>query len=142
MAKSKREQIVGAVVAAIDAALPNADVERDADAPQRVTSDGWVIIRDGDPGTPEVTLGRSTYFHTHQVHVEVYAPDNATRDALMQAIEAAIRADETLGGLVAVSEVRLAPEDSLQTQVAEGAAPIRAALLYIEVNFQSTTALT
>lgn len=142
MAKSKREQIVEAVVSILTAALPLANVERDGDAPERVGTGGWAVIRDGDPGTPEVTIGRGAYFHTQQIHVEVYAPTNETRDSLMQSIEAAIRADETLGGLAAVSEVRLAPEDALQTQVSEGAAAIRAALLYVDADFQSSTALT
>lgn len=142
MAKSRREQIIDSLVPIITIGLPGSTVKRDGDTPERTGPDGLVVIRDGDPGTPEVTIGRGAYFHTQQIHVEVYAQTNEIRDSLMQSIEAAIRADETLGGLAAVSEVRLAPEDALQTQVSEGAAAIRAALLYIEVCFQSSTALT
>lgn len=142
MAKSKREQIVEAVVSAIAAALPLADVERDGDTADRVTTFGRVVVRDGEIGSPEITLGRGAYFYDMRIHAEVYAQTNETRDAIMQAIEASVSADETFGGLAIVSDVLLAPDDSLQTQVSDGAAAIRAALLYVEVTFQSSTALT
>jgi hypothetical protein len=52
---SKREQVLDAIVALITAAVPEAKVERNLAKPERIPSSGLVIIRNGDPGEPEIT---------------------------------------------------------------------------------------
>jgi len=58
---SKREQVIEAIVALVDAALPAAKVERNAAKPERIPPGGLVIVRDSDPGEPEVILSPLTY---------------------------------------------------------------------------------
>ncbi len=102
---SKREQVLDAVVALIDAALPAAKVERNAPKPERIPPGGLVIVRDGDPGEPEVLLSPLMYLYTHRVPLEVAARESGAQsreqalDAMLVAIGAAVAADRTLGGL-------------------------------------------
>jgi hypothetical protein len=102
---SRREEVLNAVKALIAAALPGAKVERNAAKPERIPSGGLVIIRDGDPGDPEVTLSPLTYIYTHPIPVEIaiLASGVLTReqalDAALMEIGEAVEADRTLGGL-------------------------------------------
>lgn len=102
---SKREQVIDALVALIDAALPAAKVERNAAKPERIPPGGLAIVRDGDPGEPEVLLSPLTYLYTHRIPVEIAARESGAQsreqalDAMLAAIGAAVVADRTLGGL-------------------------------------------
>jgi hypothetical protein len=102
---SKREQVIEAVVALIDAALPAAKVERNAAKPERIPPGGLAIVRDGDPGEPDVLLSPLTYLYTHRVPIEIAARESGPQsreqvlDAMLAAIGAAVAADRTLGGL-------------------------------------------
>ncbi|HVY21177.1 MAG TPA: hypothetical protein VHA70_14005 [Bauldia sp.] len=102
---SRREEVLNAVKALIAAALPGAKVERNAAKPERIPSGGLVIIRDGDPGDPEVTLSPLTYIYTHRIPIEIAVLAAApltreqTLDATLIAIGEAVEADRTLGGL-------------------------------------------
>ena len=102
---SKREQVVAAVKTLVATALPLAEVKRNAAKPERIPPGGLVIIRDGDPGEPEVLLSPLTYSYSHHVVIEIaaYASDALTReqviDQMLGAIGAAVMADRTLGGL-------------------------------------------
>ena len=102
---SKREQVLDAVAALIDAALPAAKVERNAAKPERIPPGGLAIVRDGDPGEPEVLLSPLTYLYTHRIPLEIAARESGSQsreqvlDAMLAAIGAAVAADRTLGGL-------------------------------------------
>jgi hypothetical protein len=73
--------------------------------PERVPASGLIILRDGDPGDPEVLLSPLLYLYDHRAEIEVVvqAGDPATRDAaldtVLASIGAAFAADRTLGGL-------------------------------------------
>jgi hypothetical protein len=64
-----------------------------------------VIIRDGDPGEPEVILSPLVCIYTHRIPIEVAAYENSSKtreqvlDEILGAIGAAVIADRTLGGL-------------------------------------------
>ncbi len=102
---SKREQVIEAVVALVATALPAAKVERNAAKPERIPSGGLVIVRDGDPGEPEVMFSPLTYLYTHRVPLEIAARESGPQsreqvlDTMLAAIGAAVAADRTLGGL-------------------------------------------
>ncbi len=102
---SKREQVVEAIVALLVAALPAAKVERNAAKPERIPPGGLVIVRDGDPGEPEVLLSPLTYLYTHRIALEIAARESGSQsreqalDAMLAAVGAAVAADRTLGGL-------------------------------------------
>ena len=80
-----------------------ATVLRDEVLPERIPPAGLVILRDGQPGEPEVTLSPLRYHFQHRAELEVIvqaANDRATAfDSLIAAIGTALAADRTLGGL-------------------------------------------
>ena len=102
---SRREQVLGAVHALIASALPSAEVKRNLAKPERVPPGGLVIVRDGDPGEPEVTLSPLTYIYAHRIPIEIAAYETAnearehTLDDMLAAIGGAVGSNRTLGGL-------------------------------------------
>lgn len=102
---SRRELVLNGVKALVAAALPNAEVVRNRSKPARIGPGGTVVIRDGEPGEPDVTLSPLTYAYSHRIGLEVaaYESGEGTReqvlDTMLQAIGTAVAADPTLGGL-------------------------------------------
>jgi hypothetical protein len=134
---SKREQVLAALFAQLETGLP-ATVRRNEALPERVPAEGFVILRDGDPGEPDVTLNPRTEFYQHRVELEAVvtrAPDgsgDAALDALIESIAAALAPDPSLGGLA--ENLRLgAPETGMLA--IEGAAPIVTARLDLTVEY-------
>jgi hypothetical protein len=117
---SRREEVLEAVRAMIAVALPAAKVERNAAKPERIPAGGLVIIRDGDPGDPEVLLSPLTYLYTHRIPVEiavVSAPPLSREqvlDGTLRAIGAAVDASRTLGGLCDFVEPEAPSTDDLE----------------------------
>ena len=134
---SKREQVLAALFAQLETGLP-ATVRRNEALPERVPAEGLVILRDGDPGEPDVTLNPRTEFYQHRVELEALMIQpradggEAALDTLVQEIGTALALDPSLGGLV--ENLRLgAPE--IGTLAIEGAAPIRTARLILTVEY-------
>jgi hypothetical protein len=125
---SKREQVIEAVVALVSAALPAAKVERNAAKPECIPPGGLVIVRDGDPGEPEVLLSPLTYLYTHRVPLEIAVRESGAQareqvlDAMLAAIGAAVAADRTLGGLCEFVEAEAPATADIE---ASGAQPVR-----------------
>jgi|SRR5581483_3564090 len=117
---SRREEVLEAVRTLIATALPAAKVERNAAKPERIPSGGLVIIRDGDPGDPDVTLSPLTYIYTHRIPIEiaVLAAAPVTReqtlDEVLRAIGEAVELDRTLGGLCDFMEPEAPSTDDLE----------------------------
>ena len=134
---SKREQVLAALFARFAAEL-SATVRRNEALPERVPAEGLLIMRDGDPGEPDVTLNPRTEFYRHRVELEALvtrAADSGGEEVLDELIEniaAAVSADPSLGGLA--ENLRLGPPDT-GTLVIEGAAPILAARLIVTVEY-------
>ena len=141
---SRREQILAVLLAVIETQLA-ATVRRNEVLPERVPAAGLVILRDGDPGEPDVTLNPRTEFYSHRVEIEVYMPRDpagggeAALDALLGAIGAALRIDLSLGGL-AENLTASAPETG--ALAIEGAAPILTARLVVTVEYLVSDPLT
>ena len=141
---SFREAILAAIFATLDSALP-ATVRRNEVMPERVPAEGLVILRDGDPGEPDVTLNPRTEFYSHRVEFEAYVPRDtdgggeAALDALLGAIGTALRIDPSLGGL-AENLIPSAPETG--ALAIEGAAPILTARLVVTVEYLVSDPLT
>jgi hypothetical protein len=93
------------VLAALHAQLQSlaALVLRDEVLPERIPASGVIILRDGQPGEPEVTLSPLRYHYQHRAELEVVvqAPNGreSAFDTLITAIGAALEADRKLGGL-------------------------------------------
>ena len=138
---SKRETILTALhmrLMTLAAPVLRGDV-----LPERVSATGLIILRDGKPGDPEVTLSPLTYFYEHRAELEVVIQAGTGRDALFDAltsdIGAALAADRTLGGLCDWVEAE-APEP-VDLPI-EGAAALKAAVITIVLHYATTDPLT
>ena len=104
--------------------------------PERIPATGLIILRDGKPGEPEVTLSPLTYFYEHRAELEVVIQAGNGRDALFDALTASIGAalavDRTLGGLCDWVEAE-APEP-VDLPI-EGAASLKAAVISIVLHY-------
>lgn len=141
---SRREQIL-AVLAAVLAGQLAAPVRRNEVLPEKVSAAGLVILRDGEPGEPDITLNPRTEFYAHRVELEVYVPRDpsgggeAALDQLLGAIGAALRVDETLGGL-AENLTPSAPETG--ALALEGAPPMLTARIIVTIEYLVSNPLT
>ena len=112
--------------------IPGPAVMRNVDRPEGVPPGGLLILRDGERQEEDHTLSPHQVAVDHGAEVEVFAPDEATRDALAEAVRAAVAEDRTLGGTVEHASV-----SSRQDQLAafEGAEAVRASLLTVTLCF-------
>ena len=112
---------------------------RDDVLPERIPASGLIILRDGQPGTPEVTLSPLRYHYQHRAELEVVvqAPTGraSTFDTLIAAIGAELEADRTLGGLCDWVE----PEAPASVDLPiEGAAALKAAVITVVLHYTTT----
>ena len=134
---SRREQVLAALVQRLQSGL-TATVRRNEVLPEKVPAAGLVILRDGDPGEPDVTLNPRTAFYSHRVELELFVMQPTASggetllDALIADVHAALAPDPSLGGL-AENLVVTAPETGVLA--VEGAAPILTARLTIIVDY-------
>ena len=131
---SKRETVLAALHARLQTLT--APVLRGEVLPERIPSTGLIILRDGKPGDPEVTLSPLTYFYEHRAELEVVIQSGTGRDALFDALAASIGAalatNRTLGGLCDWVEAE-APEP-VDLPI-EGAAALKAAVITIVLHY-------
>ncbi len=141
---SKREQVLSALFDRLRS-VGGAIVKRNECLPQTVPARGLVMLRDGDPGGPDVTLNPRTEFYSHAVELEVFVaqPVNGggeqDLDALLVQMGAALAADRGLGGL-AENLYWSAPE--ISALAIEGAAPILTARLTVTIEYLVSDPLT
>ena len=131
-----RETILAALQARLSA-LPAAALRGDV-LPERVPAAGLVILRDGEPGDPEVTLSPLRYHYQHRAEIEAVVQGtarDAAFDTLCASIGAAVAADRTLGGHCNWVEAEAPRPVDLAV---EGAASLKAAV--IPVVLHSSTA--
>lgn len=140
---TRREEVLAALFARLQA-MPGAIVNREEPLPEKVPAAGLVILRDGDPGEPEVLLSPLTYLWQHQTEIEVVvqqAPaDDATRtlDSLLAEIGSALAADRTLGGLADWVEWGAPRTRDLAI---DGAAGLKAAVVTVTLHYASSDPL-
>jgi hypothetical protein len=141
---SRREDILTLLFSTLESALA-ANVRRNEVLPEKVPAAGLVILRDGDPGEPDVTLNPRTEFYAHRVELEVYVPNDPTGggeaalDALLGSIGMALRIDPSLGSL-AENLTPSAPETG--ALAIEGAVPVLTARLVVTVEYLVSDPLT
>jgi len=135
-----RETILQALLAALQT-VPNANVLREEVLPERVPTGGLIILRDGDPGSPEVLISPLSYAYDHRAEIEVIvqrktsSARSAGFDTLVQAIGTVISTNRTLGGLC--DWVEAAAPKPVDLPV-EGGEALKAAI--IEITLIYTTA--
>lgn len=137
---SKREEALDALLA-VAAGVTGAEARRGGELPTRPPAGGLLIVRDGIPGEPEVTLSPLIYEYRHRAEIEIIVQPAAGSDAdnvlddLIVRLGAVIDIDRTLGGVVLWAEPG-APETEDLTL--EGVAAIRAAVVPVELTYITT----
>ncbi|MCB2130475.1 MAG: acyl-CoA transferase [Rhodobacteraceae bacterium] len=112
---------------------------RDEVLPERIPAAGLIILRDGQPGEPEVTLSPLRYHYQHRAELEVVVQAGTGRastfDDLIAAIGTALETDRTLGGLCDWVE----PEAPASVDLpVEGAAALKAAMITLNLHYTTT----
>lgn len=143
MPESKREQVLGALFDVLGSALPaGVSLLRNAVLPERIAVAGLLILRDGDPGEPAVTLSPIRYHYQHRAELEAMVQSATDRDAAFDALAAgvgaALAADHTLGGLCDWVEAEAPHPVDLAV---DGAAALKAAVITIVLHYASADPL-
>ena len=137
--ETKRETILAALYARL-MALPATGLRGDV-LPERVPAAGLLILRDGEPGEPEVTLSPLRYHYQHRAEIEAVV-QGATRDAafdtICSSIGASIAADRTLGGLCDWVEAEAPRPVDLAV---DGAASLKAAVIPVVLHYSTADPL-
>jgi hypothetical protein len=111
--------------------------------PERVPAQGLLILRDGEPGEPEVTLSPLRYHYQHRAEIEAVVQGTNDRDAAFDAlcasIGAALAADRTLGGLCDWVEAEAPQPVDLPV---EGAAGLKAAVIPVVLHYSTADPLS
>ena len=135
---SGREQVLSALFDQLQI-VSGATVRRNEALPVSVPAGGLVILRDGDPGEPDVTLNPRTEFYSHRAEIEAFVTQPAgggggedALDALLEQIGAVLAIDRSLGGL---SENLLCSAPVTDVMAIEGAAPILTARIAVTIDY-------
>lgn len=106
---TRRLDVIAAVAALVQATFPTAEVlclDNEAEMPNRIGDSGMVIVREGEPGDPQIDLSPPTYNYDHLIPVQVIARGDGVLsakqvvDQLVGLLSPVIAANRTLGGLV------------------------------------------
>lgn len=141
---SHRETILVALFETLRSTL-TASVRRNEALPEKVPSTGLVVLRDGEPGEPEVLLSPVSYLWRHRAPLDVMvgggtqAERDAALDVLLTATGAALEQDRTLGGLVDWLEIG---SPSFETVPIEGAAPVKGAVVPVILHYETSSPLS
>ncbi len=134
-----RETILTALytrISALSATALRGDV-----LPERVPVAGLLILRDGEPGEPEVTLSPLRYHYQHRAEIEAVvqgAARDAAFDTLCASIGVALAADRTLGGICDWVEAEAPQPVDLPV---EGAASLKAAVIPVILHYSTADPL-
>lgn len=142
---SRRLDVLKAMLAMIEAALPGADIKFGAAFPERIPANGLAILGEGSLTEIDVTLSPLTYQYQLRAPLELaaYASGVTTSsdalDTMMMAIGAGIQSNRTLGGLVDWLEAEPpSPDDLAQL----GAKPAKGTILMLVSEFETANPLT
>jgi hypothetical protein len=136
---TSRETILTALHARLSTLLATA--LRGEVLPERVPAAGLLILRDGEPGEPDVTLSPLRYHYQHRAEIEAVvqgADRDVAFDALCASIGEVIAADRTLGGLCDWVEAEAPQPVDLPV---EGAASLKAAVIRVSLFYTTSDPL-
>jgi hypothetical protein len=140
---SKAEDILNELTARL--MTTGAKVERNSVIPEKIPHDGLIIVRDGEPGEPDRTLGGySNTFYSHAIPVEIFIERahtderDAVFDTLLEEVGDLLEADLTLGGK-AFGLLYGRPE--IVTEPIVGAQSVKSATLTLTVDYEAASPL-
>jgi hypothetical protein len=136
----QRETILAALHALLQA--QPASVLRGEVLLERIPAAGLLILRDGEPGEPAVTLSPLRYHFQHRAELEAVVQAATARDAAFDSLAAGVgallSADRTLRGLCDWVEADAPRPVDLPV---EGAASLKAAVIPIVLHYASADPL-
>ena len=141
---SKREQALAGLFLCLKDNVTGLSVLRNEPLPTKVSAEGLLILRDGDPGEPEVTLSPTRYHYQHRAEIEALvqhgeqAQRDAALDALLETLAQALDGQTNLGGLV--DYLHIETPDFLSETV-EGAPTIKAAVVPVILEYSTSNPL-
>lgn len=141
---SKREQALEGLFLCLKDNVTGLSVLRNEPLPTKVPADGLIILRDGDPGEPEVTLSPTRYHYQHRAEIEVLvqhgdpAQCDTALDTLLETVAQALDGQTSLGSLV--DYLHIETPDFLSETV-EGAPTIKAAVVPIILEYSTSNPL-
>ena len=135
-----RENILTALHARLQSLA--ATVLRDEVLPERIPPAGLIILRDGQPGEPEVTLSPLRYHYQHRAELEVIVQASGNRatafDVLIASIGTALATDRTFGGLCDWVEAEAPASVDLPV---DGAVSLKAAVITVVLHYTTADPL-
>lgn len=144
---SKRETALCALDTVLNNITGRKVGKRNQDFPDTVPAGGLFILRDGDAGEPEITLGVKQYTFTHYAEVDALVQRGKTEDRdtlmdeLLQDLDSAISADPTLGGAVEYARAE-APADDDELVDLEGGANLKGVVVPVMLIYTTTSPLS
>ena len=132
---SARETILAALYARLSM-LPARALRGDV-LPERIPTEGLLILRDGEPGEPEVTLSPLRYHYQHRAEIEAVVQGvdrDVGFDILCASVGAALAEDRTLGGLCDWVEAEAPQPVDLPV---DGGTSLKAALITIVLQYST-----
>ena len=135
-----RETILAALLARLQSLA--ATVLRDEVLPERIPPAGLIILRDGQPGEPEITMSPLRYHFQHRAELEVIVQTPGNRatafDLLIASIGTVLAIDRALGGLCDWVEAEAPASVDLPV---DGAVPLKAAIVNIVLHYSTSNPL-
>ncbi|QDC11277.1 acyl-CoA transferase [Oceanicola sp. D3] len=122
-------------------AISGPAAERNLVLPEDVPDGGLLILRDGDPGEPEIAMSPLSYHYAHAAELEIFvqgSTNDAAFDALKVAVGTAIAADRTLGGLCDWVEAGAPAPSELPSP---GTYPVKAAVITVTLSYATSDPL-
>lgn len=141
---SIREQALRGLFLCLKDNVTGPSVLRNDPLPTKVPAEGLFILREGDPGEPEVTLSPPRYHYQHRVEIEalVQHAEQVQRDLalddLLGVLAQALEGQTNLGGFV--DYLHIETPDFLSETV-EGAPTIKAAVVPVILEYSTTNPL-
>jgi hypothetical protein len=136
---TRREAVLAALQARLST-LP-ATALRGEVLPERVPAEGLLILRDGEPGEPEVSLSPLAYHYQHRAEIEAVvqgAARDAAFDTLCASVGVALADDRTLGGFCDWVEAEAPRPVDLPV---DGSASLKAAVLPVILHYTTADPL-
>lgn len=137
---SRSEQVLAALAVLLTGGAWT--FERNNRLPEDIPPGGLLILHDGEPGEPEVSMSPLTYYYEHRAEIDVFVRTEEHRDAAFDAVKVAIgrliTANRTLGGLCDWIEAEAPAQTDLPLPAAEG---IKAAIITVVLHYTTTDPL-
>lgn len=143
---SKKEDVLNGIKDLISGVVDNTKVFRNLAIPETIPDNGLIIIRDGDPGEPDIPLGGFTNaYYQHDAEIEILVGNATTTErdevynTLVEKIGEALDSNRTLSGLIFGMTFG---QPSPSTEYIEGAPDLKIGILTVTLDYETTTALT